>query len=472
MRPSALLAEERKIEAATQAAARLAYARSNGREDRHDVADRDSGPKQPTLNREALYGVVGDIVRIIEPHTEADSSAILIQLLAGFGNMIGATPHFRVEGDRHRAILFVATVGDTAKARKGVASGHVRRVLNRIDESWMVYNGLSSGEGLIHAVRDPQTKKEPIKQNGKVIDYQDVIADDGVSDKRALVLEPEFASVLRVADRDGNTLSAIIRQAWDTGDLRVMTRNNPVASTGAHISIVGHITREELTRTLSQTEKANGFANRFCWLWVQRSKYLPDGGALHESDLNAAVAQLRIAFEFARAAGEVRRDQEAAELWRSKYVQLSSAHPGMLGAITSRAEAQVVRLSLIYALLDCSALIRRPHLEAALALWQYCEDSARFIFGDAIGDRLADEILLALRDASDIGMTRSQISQLFKRNVDADRLNSALQCLSRNGLAESRKEATDGRPIERWFAVERIELRESEEIVFEAEING
>ena len=70
--------------------------------------------------------------------------------------------------------------------------------------------------------------------------------------------------------REGNTLSAIIRQAWDSGNLHPLTKNSPIRATDAHISIIGHITREELLRYLTETEQANGFANRFIWLMVYR----------------------------------------------------------------------------------------------------------------------------------------------------------------------------------------------------------
>jgi hypothetical protein len=152
----------------------------------------------------------------------------------------------------------------------------------------------------------------------------------------------------------------------------------------------------------------------------------------------------------------------------------------MLGVLTSRAEAQTMRLACLYALLDCSHVIRRVHLEAALALWQYCEDSARYVFGDALGDRLADEILAALRETGDTGLTRSQISGLFRRNVDADRISGALKCLAENGLAHARKEPGEGRPTERWLAVSRvaptpkpyaINLPDDEEVYFSARRN-
>ena len=88
----------------------------------------------------------------------------------------------------------------------------------------------------------------------------------------------EFANVLKVVTREGNTLSPVIRSAWDDGNLRTMTKNSPARATDAHISIIGHITREEYRRELTETESANGFANRYCIVAVERSKCLPEGG--------------------------------------------------------------------------------------------------------------------------------------------------------------------------------------------------
>lgn len=312
-------------------------------------------------------------------------------------------------------------------------------------------SGLSSGEGLIWAVRDPILKREPVRERGKVVDYQDVEADAGVADKRLLVVEAELASTLRVMGRDGNTLSPVIRQAWDSGNLRTLTKNSPAKATAAHVSLIGHIGRDELRTYLDRTEAGNGFGNRFLWVAVRRSKCLPDGGDLERVNFAPIARRLGEALQFARLAGELRRDAEAAEGWRSVYPTLSEGHPGLYGAVTSRAEAQVTRLALVYALLEGAGIIRLPHLEAALALWRYCADSAAYVFGDATGDTVADAIVRALR-ASPAGLTRNEIRDVFGRNRRSEEIERALHFLARLGRAHSIREETGGRPAERWRA--------------------
>ena len=200
----------------------------------------------PILSEKALYGLAGEIVRAIEPHTEADNAALLIQLLAGFGCLINKTAYFRAEADFHYTKINAVLVGTSSKGRKGTSFGQIRRLLCQADESFQncIQDGLSTGEGLIFHLRDAQTKKTPIRDKGRIIDYQDEIVDEGAKEKRAFVVEPEFARVLRAMAREGNTLSSVIRQAWDSDRLRVITKN-AVKASETQISVVGHITNDE-----------------------------------------------------------------------------------------------------------------------------------------------------------------------------------------------------------------------------------
>jgi len=389
------------------------------------------------LAEDVFYGLAGDIVRTIEPHTEADPAALMIQLLTTFGNVVGREAHFMVEATPHYTNLFAVVVGDTAKSRKGTSWGHIRSFFELVADLWVqerIQNGLSSGEGLIWAVRDGLGQD-----------------DLGVYDKRLMVVEGEFASTLRVLKREGNTLSAVMRSAWDTGTLNTLTKNSPAKATGAHISIIGHITRQELLRYLDNTEAGNGFGNRFLWGCAKRSKCLPEGGRIHEVDLTSLTNRLSEAIKFARKAGRIEFDEDTRKLWHEVYPQLSEGKPGLLGAMIARAEAQVIRLSIIYALLDLSTVIRKEQLEAALAVWRYCEDSCRYIFGKTLGDPLADGLLRALRSRPN-GMNRTDMNKLFKGHRSSTEISRALGLLAELELAKPNVQATGGRSSEVWFA--------------------
>ena len=385
----------------------------------------------PVLAAEAFYGLPGQFTKDVEPYSEADPVGLLLHMLIAAGCLIGPNPYVLVEHSKHYPRLFGVMVGPTATARKGTALGNVRHVLSNIDLPWVenqIRSGLSSGEGLI------------------------VAADKGDKQKGTLIVESEFASPLKVMQREGNTLSPIIRDAWDHGDLSFLTKHNQVATTGAHISIIAHSTVDELLRLLSATEQANGFANRFLFALVRRSKHIPSGRGVPDATLNPYFDRFRQLILRARTQCEIRRDEDAEALWNDLYSKLEEERPGLTGAVMARGAAQTLRLSLIYSLLDESEstneihAIRSAHLLAAVAVWEYCKASVIHIFGDAVGDPIADRLVRAIRARP---QTDTDLYELLGRH-DRGRKDPALDLLIRYKRIHSKVTPSGGRPVCEW----------------------
>jgi hypothetical protein len=415
-----------------------AYLKERESEDLSSSPSFNSSSDWPSPPGEEAFGsLAGDVVRTLEPYTESDPVAILVQLLAAFGSLVPG-PHLRVEADKHPGRLYTALVGDSSRGRKGTSWGRVKRLIESVDETFAerVTGGLSSGEGLIERVRDDYELNESDEKSPR--------------DKRLLIVETELASALKVIERQGNTLSPVLRMAWDGSALTTLTRNSSLRATGTHISLIGHITIEELRRRLDATEAANGFGNRFLWVCVRRARLLPEGGDVPAQELNRLSVRLNAAYRHAVTLGEVHRDASARSLWRDVYPLLSAGGGGLLGALTTRAEAQVTRLSLLYAMLDEADAIGEAHLQAALAVWDYSARSVAHIFGDSTGNPDADAVLRALRSTPE-GLTRTEISSLFGRNLSANRIDGALAALLEQSRAHFVKEPTGGRAAERWF---------------------
>jgi Protein of unknown function (DUF3987) len=194
--------------------------------------------------------------------------------------------------------------------------------------------------------------------------------------------------------REGNTISAVIRQTWDGGRLEVRTRKEPLSIDNVNVSMIAHVTPEELLNGLTATDRANGFGNRFLIVCTRRSKELPEGGG--EINAGAIVSRLHAAVAAAKGRGLIERDAAARELWADEYSRLTAARNGLKGALCGRAEAHVLRLSLLYALLDSSNVIRPEHLRASVAFWEYCVRSIEYVFGAGSGDPDAEKIIAAL----------------------------------------------------------------------------
>lgn len=390
---------------------------------------------------QALWGLGGQLVRAIAPHTEAAEAALFSQLLTAFGNCIGRSPHFIAEADRHGSNLFVINVGSTSKGRKGSSWGQIQRLFSLADPLWLKNNvrtGLSSGEGALSAIRDKGTTLDDVGL--------------GTDDKRMLALEQEFGSTLKVLGREGNILSPVLRNAWDGKDLATMTRKDPLKVTDPHVSIIAHITKNELLKLLNEGEIANGLANRFLFFWVARSKILPDGGNLDADDLNLMIQELKASIDFGKDCGPVSRDPEARELWHSVYEQISDDRPGLAGTLLARYEAQVMRIALVQAVLNRKSVITAQALQSALKIMEFCDRSVRHVFGDATGDSFADLIFEKLQETPK-GLTRTEIRDLGSRNYRSHSVERSLRHLQDNRMAICRKNPTQGRSSETWISV-------------------
>jgi hypothetical protein len=385
----------------------------------------------PVLAAEALHGLAGDIVRELEPHSEADPAALLVTTLATFGAMVGAGPHALADGASHPARIWALIVGNTSKSRKGSSWAQGRRVPTGADPKFMherVLAGFGSGEALVDACSPRTGQDEP-------------------HDARLLVVESEFARVLAVSRREGSTLSTLMRQAWDGGRLQVRSRAGTAVAEGAHVTVLGQITRQELLARVAESDVHGGLLNRFLIVAAERSKLLPSGGNLDDAELAELIHSFASATQEARKVGIIRRTPAAEDYWAEVYERLAGDEPGgMLAAVIARDAAQVLRLSVAYTLLDGCRQVDVVHILAAHAVWDYCRASAALIFGELTGDVIADRILAELQ-TSPAGLSATELSKRLGTHVKADRIEAAKGLLIRRGFAKEAKEnTTRGRP--------------------------
>ncbi|MGH4010649.1 MAG: DUF3987 domain-containing protein [Pseudonocardiaceae bacterium] len=341
-------------------------------------------------------------------------------------------------------------IGKTSDGAKGTSDQVVSAVFAAVDQHRPSHeppltrtSGLSSGEGLIEAVRDPNGDNSEAKG-----------FDPGVEDKRLLVVETEFTSVLAVMERQGNILPRVIRDAWDGEPLRTLTRS-PLCATNTHIAIVGHVTPGELRVKLNQAQLDGGTMNRFLPIASRRTKLCPDGGNIPEETLTEHAPTLAKYIDHCRAMSAVQRTASADKLWHARYAALRKARPdGPVAKVLARAVPQVLRLSLTYALADGCTEIDEQHLSAALGLWSYAEATAEWMFISEIDTGELDILVTYIASAGKTGRTRTDISgDHFKRNRKADEIKTLLAQLVADGrVREEIDRSGPGRPATRYFA--------------------
>lgn len=392
----------------------------------------------PIMDTRAFHGLAGEFAALASEKSEADPAAVLITFLVRFGVEVGSGPTLYVGDTKHRARLAAVITGASSKARKGTSGKPVDRLFCEIEGKARFSPGpFSSGEGIIFAVRD-----EAKRWNDK--DQTWMVVDPGITDKRLFVLDEEFAGILAQTKRDGNTLSMIIRNAWDNGNLDPLTKTSKTTATNAHVGWVSHVTIEELQAKLTDSEAFNGFANRILWVCARRSKIVPLPEPMDDFKLDDLRQRLVERIQLFRDVEFLKIEMSSAtkRAWCNQYyAELTKDNPGLIGCVINRGEAQVVRLALIYCLLDGMTTISVEHLEAAVALWRYCEQSARYIFQGRQTDGVAEKIITALSEKS---MTSTEIHRLLANHVNKDRLSAVLSQLKGSNQIESERFRTEG----------------------------
>jgi S-ribosylhomocysteine lyase LuxS involved in autoinducer biosynthesis len=257
-----------------------------------------------------------------------------------------------------------------------------------------------------------------------------------------------------VMERQGSILPRVLRQAWDGGTLRTLTRS-PLAATGAHIVVIGHVTPGEFRIRLKEAQLVGGTMNRFLPIASRRTKLLPDGGNIPEATLEECGELLADSLDSGKAQAQRRitRTDTADRLWHARYAHLRKARPdGPVASALARAVPQVLRLSLAYALTDGCRVIDEQHLTAALALWSYAEATAEWMFGAEVDTGEVDGLVTYIASGGHAGRTRTDIYvEYYQKHKKSTDITMTLGQLMTDGrIREEIDKSGSGRAVTRY----------------------
>jgi len=422
----------------------------------------DPEPFPDSMQLEGFHGLIGEIAKIMGEHCEASPEVLLIHGLIISGNIIGRSAYVNGGGSSLFANEFAVFIGETARGRKGTALRMWERLIELVNPDWAegcTSGQLQSGEGLVHRIRDSKYGPPPSKKIKKDEPVEDVLLDSGVSDKRLLVIEEEFSHMSKMGQRNGNTLSETLRKAWDSPRfLRNDNKNSPLRASDPHISLIGHTTREELAGTLKPVELENGMANRVLWCAARRTRDMPNAEILDWRSYPDILDRLKAIFRQRLPNTDdpafFPRTDEAKSYWDHLYRKLNSGKSSsVMDKVLGRDTSHILKAALIFAVVDRANKIGIEHLKAAVAVINFCQASARWVFGKSTGNKLANNILWALR-RSPKGLTRTEIQKtVCYGKTPETQIDRALTDLYQNTLAAMKMEKNEkGRPTERWLA--------------------
>lgn len=427
------------------------------------LEDRSLFPKP--MRREAFHGIAGRCVDLMMQHCESSPESLLLQFLVIAGNIIGRSVCVYAGGAFLFPNEYVVCVGATARGRKGTAFRMNEHLAAIIAPEWLdtcIASEVQSGEGLVHRIRDEQRGPQKPDRRKKNTDQPPelIVTDPGISDKRLLTVEEEFSQILKMAQRQGSSLTEVYRKAWDSPrKLRTTNKNSPLEASDPHISFIGHTNREELLQTLSDVDLSNGYANRILWCAAKRTKLMPNADFLDWKTHPAILSELKAIYgqRFANTDEPIRfrRSDEAQKLWTRLYTRLNDEKEilSFIDGVLVRDTSHLLKLALLYAVLDQSERIEVVHFDAAIAVCDFCQATVRWLFGERTGDRLANQIFQALLRAPE-GLTRWDITNdVCQRNTPSTKIEIALEVLAKSRLARLSIELGEkNRRIERWHA--------------------
>ena len=402
--------------------------------------------EHPQMDSLGFHGILKNVVDAGTATSEASKIAVAANTIAYFCAMIGRNAYQEIGDSVVHCRPFFLLTGQSSKARKGTSESFPRKLFRRVDKIlaeraaaggnlgeanfWYLKerSGLSSGEGLAYQVRDESEKVDP----------KGIPMWDAVDDKRLLLIEPEFASVIASCRRETSTLSPTIRNAWDGKTLSTLNKNTPVTASAPHIVMVAHITGTELRKKIDSVEIGNGFLNRFVILHVSRDKLVPHPARTPDATVDDLAECLAGAVSFATASGKhndtiaCEMDDDARDYWSAIYPRLSKSLPGITGSLLGRSEVYCRMLAMVFALLDKTTTISAQHIKAAECWFDYGRQSIEYIFDETDrqvefdeNEALAKRVFEIIRDKP--GITQTDINKGLSGHFTSEQIKAALE---------------------------------------------
>ena len=411
-------------------------ARDGGDEDRSaylQTDDVDTHRNAPRPDPACLYGLVGDVARAGADTTEANPYAIAANMIAFMGCAVGRGPYMQVGNAWHHPRQFMLHVGRSGRGRKGDAVsliGRIERALRALNPNaapQVHRGGLSSREGLVYLIHDGYSEgKNEVEP---------------IHDKRLLVIESEFANVLHQSKREGNTLSAALRDCWDGVSMKPATRSNRLSATDPHLGMICAVTPSELISLMASRELTNGFANRFMIFWAERTRMNAFPTATPQDVVDALARRVLSVLEFCEAERWAEKDHarvelspDAQKLYGQLYRrELNDTSAGeRITALIERRAPMLLRLAMLFALCDKTTTVEVRHVNAAMAWVRYSVESVKFIFASAADEAdvaATNDVARKITDFLTVHgtATRHELTRdCFKGHMQKSRIDSAL----------------------------------------------
>jgi hypothetical protein len=274
-----------------------------------------------------------------------------------------------------------------------------KRTLAAMGSKPITLRGLSSGEGLVHAIRDDRPY---INDDGEEAILK------GVDEKRMLINLSEFGGALAMMRRPGNSLSQVLRDSYDANPMEFSGKTSPESVAQHHIVLSASVTPAELAGLLfdgkdSAQQADNGLANRPVYCYVRRVKLVSrpvrSGGL--ESFAETVWANVLKVYEALcpreiHRSSEIRFTADGAAEWDAQYRHLDAMRGSTEKAakLHGRVTTNGRKLAAILALANGEHEVSAECVKAAVAWMTYASATVDVVVS-AVEDRIRQAKLTA-----------------------------------------------------------------------------
>lgn len=404
--------------------------------------DWDALAAPPEVCPKMFKGIIGRIATTASRESEVNPVAAAAATLSWLSVSFGRNPAIRIGDNIHALHLFTLHVGRSSRGGKGMALGLLEKVQSYINEidpdiAPQVHSGgLSTREGLALLIHDGY-------QHGRH-------KESAIRDKRLFIIETEFSNVLNQSKRHGNTLSACIRDLWDSRDIKPATKTFRICASNPHIGLHGCITPTELRSNLSSGDLTNGFANRLLIFWAERKGSIAFPQSADEEEISSLARDLISIITSGKSGYPELQDRDfitfssqAKKYYEEIYHSFSKPHAGgeLISGLLQRRAPMLLRIAGIFALCDYSREIKLSDVESAYSWIEYYSNSVAMIFGPNTNQyaelkiKLQADQLLSWLSKSTEWTSRSSIARIcFGANLP----KKTIDCILERLLIENR----------------------------------
>ena len=360
-----------------------------------------------------------EYIDIMTDVTEAPASYHFFTFMTVVGMSLNRNVYVKLGLDRVYPNLWTMIVGQTGRARKSSTIKKGRDLLFRIAPDIQILSSMATWEGLLLAMS--RKEEEP-----------------DLKCEKTIVCMSEFDSLLKRSRNEA--IAHLIPNLCDLydcpDDAKNSTKGSPIVVKNPFLSIIAGIQPEILEKSFQAGDVNGGFAGRFIYVYDVSDKEIPFPIWNKQTEYNVLIQNLAYIKSKNCVEKEITMYSAFRTIWDAFYHEYRTPNgdPALLLQLNDRMQNHVLKMAMIFAVLDGESEIKEYHLTDAINIGYWLMNNNRKLFG-MLGASDAEKLEQKILDliANDVNNRRNIYKSLGGR-VTARDFQYAIDGLIKAGI--------------------------------------